>query len=111
MIMTPAFLGNIMVAQTKLLTFTVAEYLAMEEDGDTKHEYLDGYIYAMAEGTPDPAQLGSNLNHVLGNALLTSPCRIYDSDVRFELAPTQYVYPDVIVNCDERDRAQRQCLV
>jgi len=94
-----------MVAQPKPLTFTVAEYLAMEEVGDTKHEYLDGYIYAMASGTPDHAQMGSNLNRVLGNALLTSPYRIYDSDVRLELAPTQYVYPDVTVSCDERDRA------
>jgi len=94
-----------MVAQPKPITFTVAEYLAMEEVGDAKHEYLDGYIYAMAGGTPDHAQLGSNLNRVLGNALLTSPCRIYDSDVRLELAPTQYVYPDVAVSCDERDRA------
>ena len=94
-----------MVAQPKTPTFTVAEYLAMEEVSDTKHEYLDGYIYAMAGGTPDHAQMGSNLNRVLGNALLTSPCRIYDSDVRVQLSPTQYVYPDVSVSCDERDFA------
>ena len=94
-----------MVAQSKPLTFTVAEYLAMEEVGDTKHEYLDGYIYAMAGGTPDHAQLGGNIITALNNALRHSPCRVYDSDVRLELAPTQYVYPDVAVSCDERDRA------
>jgi Uma2 family endonuclease len=94
-----------MVAQPKPLTFTVAEYLAMEEVGDTKHEYLDGYIYAMAGGTPDHAQLGGNIITALNNALRRSPCRVYDSDVRLELTPTQYVYPDVAVSCDERDRA------
>ncbi len=87
-------------------TFTVAAYLAMEDVGDTKHEYLDGYIYAMAGGTPDHAQLGGNIITVLNNALRHSPCHVYDSDVRLELAPTQYVYPDVAVSCDERDRGR-----
>ncbi len=93
-----------MVAQPKTLTFTVAEYLAMEEVGDSKHEYLDGYIYAMTGGTPDHAQMGGNAITALNNALRESPCRVYDSDVRLELDPTHYVYPDVAVSCDERDR-------
>jgi Uma2 family endonuclease len=36
--------------------YTVAEYLAFERSADERHEYLDGYLYAMA---------GESLNHNL----------------------------------------------
>ncbi len=93
-----------MVAQPKTPTFTVAEYLAMEDASDTKHEYLDGYIYAMAGGTPDHATLGAQVVTELVVALRGNPRRVYDSDVRVQLSPTRYVYPDAAVSCDERDR-------
>jgi hypothetical protein len=33
------------------------EYLALEAGGDTKHEWIDGLIYAMSRGTPQHARL------------------------------------------------------
>ncbi len=94
-----------MVAQPKTPTFTVAEYLAMEEAGDIKYEYVDGYIYAMAGGTPAHAAVGGNAVTALNTALRQSPCIVYNSDVRLQLSPTHYVHPDATVSCDERDRA------
>jgi Uma2 family endonuclease len=37
--------------------YTHAEYLALEEESSVRHEFLDGEIYAMAGGSPDPAAL------------------------------------------------------
>ena len=36
------------------ILYTVADYLAFERSADERHEYLDGYLYAMA---------GESLNH------------------------------------------------
>ena len=37
-----------MIASPKFNYITPDEYLEMEEKSDVKHEYIDGYIYAMA---------------------------------------------------------------
>ena len=37
--------------------YTFADYLALEEVSNVKHESLDGETYAMAGGTPMHAQL------------------------------------------------------
>jgi len=97
-----------MVAHPKAPTCSVEEYFAMEEAGDTKYEYVDGYAYAMAGGTPAHAALGGNAVTALNIALRQSPCLVYNSDVRLQLSPTHYVHPDATVSCDERDRASAQ---
>lgn len=33
-------------------------------------------------------------------------CRAYNSDIRLQLSPTRYVYPDVTVSYDQRDQEQ-----
>ena len=38
-------------------SYTVEEYLALEETALERHEYLDGRIYAMTGGTGNHAQL------------------------------------------------------
>ena len=42
-----------LVPTLQLYRFTVEEYLAFERASDERHEYLDGLIYAMAEGEPE----------------------------------------------------------
>jgi Uma2 family endonuclease len=42
-----------MIATPKFDYTTPDEYLEMEERSDVKHEYIDGYVYAMA-GANDP---------------------------------------------------------
>ena len=33
--------------------YTVEEYLALEREAEERHEYLDGFIYAMAGESPN----------------------------------------------------------
>jgi Uma2 family endonuclease len=86
-------------------TLSVDEYLELEENSTVKHEYLDGYVYAMAGGTVDHGLIAVNSLSVLRRQLRGGPCRIYNSDVKVRVGPHRFVYPDVSVSCDPRDRA------
>jgi Uma2 family endonuclease len=85
--------------------FTPEEYFAWEEQQIERHEYIDGEVYAMSGGTIIHSQISSNFNRLLGNHLRGSGCRTLNSDARVSiLASSHYVYPDVSITCDERDK-------
>jgi len=95
-----------MVAQPSILTFTVAEYLALEEASDVKHEYVDGYLYAMSGGTLDHDTVANNVRRILGNHLVDAEsggdsCDVRGPDVQLHTSPTVYYYPDAIVTCGQ----------
>lgn len=79
---------------------TYAAYLASEQAGEIKHEYLHGQVYAMAGGTPEHAALTSAVITELSVALRGRPCRVYSSDLRVRIDATDLsTYPDVTVVC------------
>jgi Uma2 family endonuclease len=89
--------------------FTPEEYFAWEEQQQVRHEYIDGEVYAMTGGTVNHSQIASNFNRLLGNHLRGSGCKVLNSDARVNIvASTHYVYPDVSVTCDERDKTTTQ---
>jgi Uma2 family endonuclease len=84
---------------------TYAEYLALEEESSTRHEYLDGEIYAMAGGTPDHAALAATMISLL-RARLPRGCRVFTSDLRVRVPATGLsTYPDAAVVCGASLRA------
>jgi Uma2 family endonuclease len=88
---------------------TPEEYFAWEEQQQVRHEYIDGEVYAMTGGTINHSQIASNFNRLLGNHLRGSGCKTLNSDARVNIvASTHYVYPDVSVTCDERDKTTTQ---
>jgi len=92
-------------------TMTVEEYFQLEEnDPDTRFEYIDGYVYAMAGGTADHDTVKSNMQRILWNLLRGSKCRVYSSDMKVYISETRYFHPDVIVTCDPRDRGRVQAI-
>jgi Uma2 family endonuclease len=84
---------------------SVEEYLELEENSTIKHEYLDGYVYAMAGGTVDHGAIAVNVLAALRPLLRGGSCRVYNSDVKVRLGPRRFVYPDLSVSCDSRDYA------
>jgi len=62
--------------------YTYADYVAVELDSPTKHEYFEGEIYAMSGGTGEHAALAAEVQRIMGNALVGGPCRVYTSDLR-----------------------------
>ena len=92
-------------------TMTVEEYFQLEEnDPDTRYEYVDGHVYAMAGGTANHDTIKSNIQRILWNLLRGSKCRVYSSDMKVFVSETRYFHPDVIVTCDPRDRGTIQAI-
>jgi Uma2 family endonuclease len=84
---------------------TPEEYLQMEEKSDIKHEYIDGYIYAMAGAIDSHVTIALNLATLLRNHVRGSGCRVYIADMKASIESlNRYYYPDVMVTCDQRDR-------
>lgn len=81
------------------------DYLELEETSNTKHEYFDGQIYAMAGGTPEHAELSLAIGASLRQQLRGSRCRVFGSDLRIRVQATGLAtYPDVTVVCGELQR-------
>src|SRR5437763_16821511 len=81
---------------------SVEEYLALEEQADTRNEYFDGEIFAMAGATLEHNVICANLIRELGNQLEESPGRVCTSDQRVKIEDTGlYTYPDITVVCGE----------
>ena len=50
-----------MVARPTPRMMTVEDYLAQERSSEVKHEYIDGYVYAMAGGTKGRGVIAANI--------------------------------------------------
>lgn len=81
--------------------YTVAEYLAFERASETKHEFYDGEIFAMAGASESHNLIVGNCIRTIGNALSDGPCRVYPSDLRVLCPSGLRTYPNVSVVCGE----------
>lgn len=90
-----------MVLGRPLHRYTYADYVALERSSPTKHEFLDGEIYAMAGGSEDHSALAAEVLRVLGNAVEERPCRVHTSDLRIYVeASGLATFPDGAVLCE-----------
>jgi len=78
------------------------EYLALERQAETKHEYVDGEIFAWAGASRKHNLIAMNISGELRQQLKGKPCEVYQSEMRVKApASRAYVYPDVVVVCSE----------
>lgn len=102
-----------MATPKERIRYTVEQYLAMERASDIRHEFLDGYVYAMAGESEAHGIITSNLVIEIGSRLKGSGCRTFDKDTKVQSGdiPTPkpsyqsknlFSYPDVLVVCGER---------
>jgi Uma2 family endonuclease len=90
--------------------YTVDEYLALEREAEERHEYLDGYVYALAGESGEHADICTNLVRIVSNQLLGTPCRARSKDTKVRSGPDPkglrkskglFSYPDVVIICGE----------
>ena len=80
--------------------YTYAQYVALERESSTKHEFFDGEIYAMAGGSEDHSALAANVIAALVGAIGDRPCRVHTSDLRIYVeAVGLATFPDGAVIC------------
>jgi len=94
-------------AQPEPLRMSEAEYLAFEAESDTKHEYVNGEVYAMTGATWNHNVINGNLQATLNSQLADQPCTAVSSDMRLKVASktVSFRYPDTMVVCGEPEFA------
>src|SRR5437870_1184214 len=98
---------------------TEAEFLELERRAESKSEFFEGEMFAMAGGTREHSLISTNLARAFGNRLETRPYVTYNADLRVKIEATGlFTYPDVSVVCgperfldDERDTLLNPTLI
>jgi Uma2 family endonuclease len=80
--------------------YSITEYLKNEQDSDSKHEYIEGQVYAMAGASKNHQRIISNLVRLLSTHLKNTPCDTFASDIKVKIGDLAVFYPDVIVACE-----------
>ena len=80
---------------------SVADYLQGELSSDTKHEYLEGRVYAMAGASKNHQRIITNVVRTFSEHLKNTPCDTYASDIKIRIGDLAFFYPDVIVTCED----------
>lgn len=90
------------------LALSAEDFLAWEALQPTKHEFVDGDIFAMAGAEDNHVTVTGNVYMALRQHLRGTPCRVFMADVKVQVASANsFFYPDVLVTCSDADRASR----
>ena len=81
------------------------DYLQGELLAETKHEYIDGQVHAMAGGSENHNLLSVNIATELKTRLKGTPCRTFIADMKVKVG-ANFFYPDVMVVCQEDNQSE-----
>ena len=99
-----------MSALPKSSYLTPDQYLHAERSAETKNDYLNGILIAMAGARYNHNVVVVNVLRDIGNALADRPCVVFGSDMKVRIEKANiFRYPDVSALCgpiDFYDRTQ-----
>ena len=90
---------------------TIEEYLDLERQSEERHEYLDGFVYAMAGESPQHGLICTNLSGLFWSQLKGKPCETFAKDTKVRSGPRPvsrrskkglFSYPDLVIVCGEK---------
>lgn len=80
--------------------YSPEDYLRMERVAESKHEYINGYVYAMAGESPNHGRIKMDAATVLNIRLRSKSCETFTSDMKVRTPGLNiFGYPDVLVVC------------
>ncbi|MBP9088133.1 MAG: Uma2 family endonuclease [Kofleriaceae bacterium] len=89
-----------MASPALLPAILYTDYVTAEFAAESKHEFVEGHVLAMAGGTAEHAALVAAITVQLGSQLRGKSCRVYSSDLRIRMQEVDVAcYPDVTVVC------------
>lgn len=105
-----------MLAQQIMPLISEQDYLTMEQNAELRHEYVDGYIYAMAGGSRSHNKVSGNIYSALHQQIKGTPCDVYMSDLKLSIPHRRsYYYPDLMLGCSREETDEyfltRPCLI
>lgn len=93
----------------KLTNVTIQEYLEIEKETQTKYEYHNGSIYALAGGTLNHGIICGNIFGELRTGLKENACTAINSEVKlFIQSENRFVYPGAMVICGEIQTSEKE---
>ena len=79
---------------------SVDDYLKLETAAETRHEYANGLVWAMAGAEMAHNDINYNLNQIIGPQLRVRGYKANMSDLRVQTKNRSgYLYPDTVVIC------------
>src|SRR6266404_4951317 len=94
------------LAQSQHL-LSVEDYLKGERVSEIRHEYVGGYVYAMAEASDDHNRIAGNIFGELHQRLRGKRCEPFMADMKLKISGGHaFYYPDVLVAGDPSDKAR-----
>lgn len=82
--------------------YTAEEYLSLERPAETRHEFIDGHIFAMAGESPEHSLICTNVIRIVGTLLLGKPCAVYSPNMKVVVGENKlFAYPDATIVCGE----------
>lgn len=80
-------------------------YFDLEKQTNARHEYIDGYVYAMVGGSFNHGTLVGAMAGEIRNHLKGKLCRVFSESIKvkipsiYNVKQSRYFYPDVVVDC------------
>ena len=97
-----------MVATPQPPQLTPQAYFAWEAQQPLRYEYFNGNVFAMTGGSLPHADIAMNVASILRDRL-QGRCKVRNSDAKVGITEAgPFVYPDVTVTCDPRDRTAQK---
>ncbi len=94
-----------MTSAFPLHRYPYQDYVSLEEDSSTRHEFLSGEIVAIAGGTPEHAAMAAEVIGQLREKIRGGSCRVFTSDLGIRVKATGLAtYPDASVVCGPTER-------
>jgi Uma2 family endonuclease len=90
--------------RTATQTHTLAEYTDLEYTAETRHEYINGEVGAMANTSPNHARIVRNLTLALSKCADEMGCELFaETRLVWSEACERAYYPDVLIVCGEME--------
>jgi len=90
----------LLASNDKLNYINEQKYLDDEKVRETKYEYFEGEIFAMAGASRNHQRLTTNALVSIANHLKDTSCKAFSSDMKVRADQgKKYFYPDVVVSC------------
>ncbi len=98
------------LSEEEPLFMTWDEYLAFEEQSPSRHEYVNGTVYAMSGASLAHNRIAQELVVAFRSHLRGGPCEPFFLEAKLEIAAGRdkiMYYPDAMVSCRPEDRTDK----
>lgn len=90
-----------MTSHALISSMGIEAYLAAEEAGQIRHEYVSGQLFAMVGASRAHNVISLNIASALHSNLRGTPCRVFTADMKVRVKSADaFYYPDVVVSCE-----------